>query len=77
VTWQNNNQTEAAQVASQEAVSQIFARPYSPGWTFNMCDPAAGSLYCTWNGQGGTTLTMTVRTLTGGLPIQVVNVQFS
>ena len=41
-----------------------------------MCDPAAGSLYCTWSGQGASKLTMTVRTLTGGLPIQVVNVQF-
>lgn len=79
VAWQNNNQTAAAQVASQEAVGQIFGQAYNPAtqWTFAMCDPAAGSLYCTWNGQGGAKLTMTVRTLTGGLPIQVVNVQFS
>jgi hypothetical protein len=78
VAWQNNSQTQAAQVASQEAVGQIFAQAYNPAtqWTFGMCDPAAGSLYCTWNGQGGAKLTMTVRTLTGGLPIQVVNVQF-
>jgi hypothetical protein len=77
--WQNNNQTDAANVASAEAVTQMFAQPYPAKgpYTFSNCDPAAGSLYCTWNGQGGATIQMTVRTLTGGLPIQVVMVQFS
>jgi hypothetical protein len=78
VAWQNNDQTSAAQVASQQAVSQMFAQKYNPAtqWMFAMCDPAAGSLYCTWNGQANAKITMTVRTLTGGLPIQVENVQF-
>ena len=78
VAWQNADKTSAANVASPEAVDQIFAQPYSASsqWAFQMCDPAAGSLYCTWNGANNTKLVMTVRTLTGGLPIQVVMVQF-
>ena len=78
VAWQNGNRTAAANVASPDAVNQIFAQPYqaSSQWTFQTCDPAAGSLYCTWNGANNTKLLMTVRTLTGGLPIQVVMVQF-
>jgi hypothetical protein len=77
--WQNGNQTAAANVASPDAVSQIFAQPYPAKgpYTLSNCGPAAGSLYCTWNGQNGATLQMTVRTLTGGLPIQVENVQFT
>jgi hypothetical protein len=78
VAWQNANKTDAANVASADAVNQIFTQPYSGAsqWTFQLCDPAAGSLYCTWNGANNTKLVMTVRTLTGGLPILVVMVQF-
>ncbi len=78
VAWQNGDKTAAANVASSDAVDQIFAQPYqaSSHWTFQMCDPAAGSLYCTWTGTNSTKLLMTVRTLTGGLPVQVVMVQF-
>ncbi len=77
--WQNNNQTNAANVASSEAVTQMFSRAYPAQgpYTFSNCDPAAGSLYCTWNGQNGATIQMQVRTLTGGLPIQVQSVTFS
>ncbi|HXY91806.1 MAG TPA: hypothetical protein VEP49_04975 [Acidimicrobiia bacterium] len=79
VAWQNGDRTSAANVASADAVNQIFAQAYNPAsqWTFGMCDPAAGSLYCSWNGQNGAKLTMQVRTLTGGLPILVVGVMFS
>lgn len=78
-SWQNNSTTDAANVASAEAVNQMFAQAYPAKgpYTFSNCDPAAGSLYCTWNGQNGATLQMTVRTLTGGLPIQVQMVTFS
>ena len=60
-------------------MNELFARPYPAQgpYTFASCGPAAGSLYCTWNGQNGATLQMQVRTLTGGLPIQVTNVEFS
>jgi len=78
-SWQNNSTTDAANVASTDAVSQMFAQAYPAKgpYTFSNCDPAAGSLYCTWNGQNGATLQMTVRTLTGGLPVQVQMVTFS
>ena len=77
--WQNNDKTSAANVASADAVTQMFSRasPAQGPYTFSNCDPAAGSLYCTWNGQNGATIQMTVRTLTGGLPIQVEMVQFA
>lgn len=77
VAWQNGNQGAAADVADAEAVAQMFSEPYDPSvaWTEGGCDPAAGSLYCNWSGSGGATITMTVRTLTGGLPIQVVMVE--
>jgi hypothetical protein len=76
--WQNNDKTAAATVASSEAVDQMFAKPYPAKgpYTFANCGPAAGSLYCTWNGQNGATIQITVRTLTGGLPVQVEQVQF-
>jgi hypothetical protein len=76
--WQNNDKAAAANVAATDAVNQIFAQPYPAKgpYTFASCGPAAGSLYCTWNGQNGASIQMTVRTLTGGLPIQVEMVQF-
>jgi len=78
-SWQNNNRTDAANVASADAVTQMFAQAYPAKgpYTFSNCNPAAGSLYCTWNGQNGATIQMTVRTLTGGLPVQVQSVTFS
>ena len=77
--WRNNNRTDAANVASADAVNQMFAQAYPAKGPYTLagCGPAAGSLYCTWNGQNGATLQMAVRTLTGGLPIQVQMVQFS
>ena len=76
VSWQNNNQGTAANVASAAAIQQMFAQAYSAsaGWQFANCDPAAGSLYCTWNAASGNKIVMQVRTLTGGLPIQVTGV---
>ena len=78
-TWQRGDQTDAAKVASADAVTQMFAQAYPAQgpYTFSQCGPAAGSLYCTWNGQNGATILIQVRTLTGGLPIQVEMVQFS
>ena len=76
-TWQNGNQTLAANVASATAVQQMFAQPYSAGagWTFSDCSGGAGSVYCTWNAGNGSKIQMQVRNLTGGLPIQVLAVQ--
>jgi hypothetical protein len=77
--WQQNNRQAAAQAASADAVQQMFSQAYSPQspYTFGSCDPAAGSVYCTWTATGGAKITMTVRNLTGGLPIQVVAVSRS
>jgi len=79
VAWQNNSQQAAAQVASQDAINQMFSQAYSAQnpYTFGMCNPAAGSVFCTWTAQNGAKITMTVRNLTGGLPIQVVAVSRS
>jgi hypothetical protein len=77
--WQNDDRTAAAEVANPDAVTQMFSQAYPAQgpYTFSNCGPAAGSLYCTWNGQGGATIQMTVRTLTGGLPVQVQAVTFA
>jgi hypothetical protein len=77
--WQQNNQQAAGQAASADAVQQMFSQAYSPQspYTFGSCDPAAGSVYCTWTAGSGAKITMTVRNLTGGLPIQVVAVSRS
>ena len=76
VAWQNNSQQAAAQVASPDAITQMFSQAYSPQtpYTFGNCNPAAGSVFCTWSAQNGAKITMTVRNITGGLPIQVVAV---
>jgi hypothetical protein len=76
--WQNGDRTAAANVASADAVNQMFAQPYPAKGPYALanCGPAAGSLYCTWNGQSGASIQMQVRTLTGGLPIQVEAVTF-
>jgi hypothetical protein len=76
--WQNGNRTAAATVASADAVSQMFSQAYPAKgpYTLSTCGPAAWSLYCTWNGQNGASIQMTVRTNTGGLPIQVLSVEF-
>jgi hypothetical protein len=77
--WRNNSRTSAANVASADAVNQMFSQAYPAKgpYTLQGCNPAAGSLYCTWNGQGGATIQMAIRTLTGGLPPQVQSVTFS
>jgi len=62
-------------VASADAVSQMFSQPYQGTWTFASCGVAAGSTYCTWNGAGTATIVIAVRNTTGGLPLQVTNVQ--
>ena len=74
--WQGNNQQAAAQVANADAIAQMFSQAYSPQspYTFGMCDPAAGSVFCTWTAQNGAKITMTVRNITGGQPIQVLAV---
>lgn len=84
--WKAGNQAAAAQVASPQAVSQMFAVPFqaqpsSSGpvdpYSFQGCQGAAGSMICSWQASGSTTITMRVRNSTGGLPVLVVDVQRS
>ena len=71
--WQNNDKSAAANVASTDAVNQMFAQAYPAKgpYTFASCGPAAGSLYCTWNGQNGASIQMQVRTLARCRPARV------
>lgn len=77
--WQTNNRALAGQVASPAAVTQMFSETYPAGptnpYTYQGCQGAAGSIVCTWQGNGQV-IVVTVRNLTGGLPIQVVNVEY-
>jgi hypothetical protein len=77
--WQTANRALAGQVASPSAVTQMFSQAYPAGptnpYTYQGCQGAAGSVVCTWQGNGQV-IVMTVRNLTGGLPIQVEAVQF-
>jgi hypothetical protein len=77
--WQTGNRALAAQVAAPTAVTQMFTETYPVGptnpYTYQGCQGAAGSVVCTWQGNGQV-IVMTVRNLTGGLPIQVEAVQF-
>jgi hypothetical protein len=76
--WQANNRALAGEVASATAVTQMFAQPFPTGptnpYSYQGCQGAAGSVVCTWQGNGQV-IVMTVRNLTGGLPIQVETVQ--
>lgn len=77
--WQTNNRALAGEVASATAVNQIFAQTFPTGptnpYVYQGCQGAAGSIICTWQGNGQV-IVVTVRNLTGGLPIQVEMVQF-
>jgi flagellar basal body-associated protein FliL len=82
--WKAGDRSAAAQVASPEAVNQIFQFAYEPIQTnagpqdpyqFRGCEGAAGSTFCTWAGQDTAQIVEQVRNDTGGLPILVVGVQ--
>jgi hypothetical protein len=74
--WRNGDHDAAAKVASADAVNQMFAVPYDAarGYAFTNCGLAAGSAYCTWQASDNATIVIQVRTLTGGLPVQVIGV---
>jgi hypothetical protein len=83
--WKAADRTAAAQVASPEAVEQLFQFPYEPlptgdgssvdPYRFTGCEGAAGSVVCTYTGEDDAQIVMTVRNTTGGLPVLVVEVQ--
>jgi Putative peptidoglycan binding domain len=53
--WANNDQSIAGTYATGDALATLFARAYhvSDGWTFDMCEGAAGHFICTWKRPGG------------------------
>jgi murein L,D-transpeptidase YcbB/YkuD len=53
--WESNNRDQAAKNATPAAVDQIFAQTFSPaeGWSFEGCQGAAGTIFCTWKRSNG------------------------
>jgi hypothetical protein len=82
--WKADDVDAAAEIASRRAVAGLFSVAYQPlstnagdidPFSFSGCEGAAGSVICAWDGQDGAQIIMTVRNLTGGLPIRVVDVE--
>ena len=77
--WQTNNKALAVPGGVGDG-REPDLRPDLPDRRTNPyvnqgCQGAAGSIICTWQGNGQV-IVVTVRNLTGGLPIQVENVEF-
>jgi Putative peptidoglycan binding domain len=52
--WTRNDRASAGQEATPQAVNALFARTWhaSDGWSFDQCEAAAGSFFCTWHRAG-------------------------
>ena len=52
--WTQHNQAAARYEATPQAVTALFARTWhaADGWTFDHCEGAAGSFFCTWSRTG-------------------------
>ena len=74
VSWQNANQQEAAKVASADAVNSDVLAGLLGADSLHVRDvrPRGGLGVLHVDRGNGAKITMTVRNLTGGLPIQVV-----
>jgi hypothetical protein len=57
-TWVDRDRARAARLATATAVETAFASTVTTAPTFSRCEGAAGSTYCTWEGDE---YTMTVR----------------
>ena len=53
--WEASDQDQAAKNATLAAVTEIFAQTFSPGdgWSFDGCQGAAGTIFCTWKRSNG------------------------
>ena len=82
--WKHNDKTAAALAADPAAVTKMFSVPFvaiqtnsgpmDPYQTGPACQGAAGSTFCTWDGQD-LELRMRVQNSTGGVPIRVNEVR--
>ena len=52
--WTKNDRVSAGYEATPDAVNALFARTWhaADGWSFNGCEGAAGSFFCTWSRLG-------------------------
>jgi hypothetical protein len=65
--WKANNQDDASHYAKPQAVTKLFAHPYSSGTTYDRqpCTPQGGQFNCAWTYEGGS-MQMTVEAWPGG-----------
>jgi peptidoglycan hydrolase-like protein with peptidoglycan-binding domain len=52
--WTRDDRASAGQEATPQAVNALFARTWraADGWSFDRCEGAAGSFFCTWRRPG-------------------------
>src|SRR6266567_3686409 len=52
--WTRNDRAGAGKEATPQAVNVLFARTWhaADGWSFDRCEGAAGSFFCTWRRPG-------------------------
>ena len=65
--WKANNQDDASRYAKPQAISKLFAHPYSGGTAYDRqpCTPQGGQFTCAWTYEGGS-MQMTVEAWVGG-----------
>lgn len=53
--WEASNRDQAALNATPAAVNEVFAQSFSPGdgWSFEGCQGAAGTIFCSWQRANG------------------------
>ncbi|HVV36259.1 MAG TPA: hypothetical protein VHC63_06610 [Acidimicrobiales bacterium] len=65
--WVGNNQDDASRYAKPQAITKLFAHPYSSATKYDRqpCTPVGGQFNCVWTYEGGS-LQMTVENWPGG-----------
>jgi hypothetical protein len=78
--WRNNDRDSASDVASAEAINQLFAQKYEPvdgknPWTLGNCPRSGDFVTCTYHHTDGRTLAMKIQD--DDVELLVVGVTFS
>jgi hypothetical protein len=65
--WTKDNQDDASRYAKPQAISKLFAHPYSADTPYERqpCTPIGGQFNCAWTYEGGS-MQMTVENWPGG-----------